>query len=1057
MITKCTLFVTGKIWSSFARGGRMQAKKKIFTGCLFILVMMLFPSFHGFSSNGNVESNYHDVTKLSGQGKLAGIQASPIVITDNSGFTTAGFNGSGIASDPYVLKGISIDAGGPPAINITHTDAHFRIENVIINGSTNTGAAGIYLENVTNGEITGNIITHCFRGVDVIRSTVITVENNAIASTLSDGICFRTWSNHSTIAGNTLTGTGASGIYLYFVCHYFTITKNTILNTGTHGIYTYYICSHNMITDNTIADTGVTGTGHGIWLRSENYNYTVTGNVISRVNGDGLRLYWFYGSHTIVNNSITDVAWSGMWLGREENNNNITGNTITNAGGNGIYMEACVGNVVERNAFLNCSYYGMNLNYSITWGSANDTTVSWNTFLHNNGGGVQGYDNGTNNLFDYNHWNDHVGPDVDVDGFADAAYPIDGIGTQDDYPRVAPVWINEDSDFGDFASEGNGSEDSPYLLEKLLFTSSKSTLIHVANTTAHFVIQNNELDGLDQKYPGIYLKNVTNGVIHDNRISHCSNGIFLNSSCSNNSLSLNRVELNANSSFYLVDSDNNTLYENYAGSNAGSGFILLNCHDNNLTANVAFYNTENGFDLIGTRDTVITRNNASYNENGLKLTRCIDAGLTDNEASKNANNGFLLVTSNTSLMIFNHASKNGITGFVVSSSYNNNLSSNTASFNYNNGFELSSTSTSNILVNNNATRNALDGFLLNQVYWNSLTGNIGSLNGRNGIAVNSSGFSAINSNYFEQNVNYGIYLRDTSHNNLSRNIVSRNEGIAGVYLETSTYNTVYENSFWNNTDYGAYLKECLYNTFYFNVFILNGRTPQAFDILGSNSWTNGSHGNYWSDHANTDADEDGIIDIPYILDGAFIDPPVDQYPVASSALIALSTLSVTGPGDIIIIEAGTTDYYTISWTAVTNLYPAGYKIARDGSFIHSGSWTSGVAIEFEVDVRNWPLDQTVAFKIVVTDLSGHTVSDVVRLRVEDNTGPELIYNGETEFTLWVIPNYSRRNRTVFSLSCLAQSGVLILWGFLVNRQRNLGRMQIAESRQQEKRDRFENW
>ena len=93
----------------------------------------------------------------------------------------------------------------------------------------------------------------------------------------------------------------------------------------------------------------------------------------------------------------------------------------------------------------------------------------------------------------------------------------------------------------------------------------------------------------------------------------------------------------------------------------------------------------------------------------------------------------------------------------------------------------------------------------------------------------------------------------------------------------SSYNTIARNNFENNTRTVELLGNSIGNLFYQNNFINSSVTlmlpyPPPFN---SNSWDNGSQGNYWSDYNGTDANLDGIGDIPYVLDGN----NTDNYPL----------------------------------------------------------------------------------------------------------------------------------------------------------------------------------
>lgn len=59
-----------------------------------------------------------------------------------------------------------------------------------------------------------------------------------------------------------------------------------------------------------------------------------------------------------------------------------------------------------------------------------------------------------------------------------------------------------------------------------------------------------------------------------------------------------------------------------------------------------------------------------------------------------------------------------------------------------------------------------------------------------------------------------------------------------------------------------------WNNVYFNHFLQNkGEKSQGYTDSNTNSWSNGTHGNYWSDYIGSDLNNDGIGDIVYNLDG----------------------------------------------------------------------------------------------------------------------------------------------------------------------------------------------
>lgn len=111
------------------------------------------------------------------QGDQSYVISSQIVISSNQDFVSKEFPGTGVSGDPYRISGYQIDDAGVNLISISNTDKYFAIFGNLLQ----LGSNGIYLSNVTNGQIYDNIITNnTINGVKFINSTNIDVTSNEL-------------------------------------------------------------------------------------------------------------------------------------------------------------------------------------------------------------------------------------------------------------------------------------------------------------------------------------------------------------------------------------------------------------------------------------------------------------------------------------------------------------------------------------------------------------------------------------------------------------------------------------------------------------------------------------------------------------------------------------------------------------------------------------------------------------------------------------------------------------------------------------------------------------
>lgn len=486
---------------------------------------------------------------------------NPIYIDGDTNFTTTAVNegwpGTGTMNDPFIIENYRITTNGSTAISINNTQVYFQIKNCVVESSILMLNIAYYLVNVSHGKLLNNTATNYFWGVYLWNCSDNRIEGNIFANH-TWGVGFELYHSDANTLSYNVVDSERWGFQLSHSDSNI-LTHNRATNCSEDG-FNLYDSNWNNLSANFIKDSGV-----GFYIRNSDSN---------NVN-----------KNTVINNNNAVFLVDSFY-------NNLTTNNIFN-GVDGMRMMNSSRNVYTHNIVFNqthgfslesnCSYNSFSWNtvidsdlHSFYMHSGSFNNITWNTFLTSREGGIgysQIYNSGSNtgNNITFNHYDDLLTPDANHDGFVDLSYNFQG-SNSDQFPRVAPIWINENEDFTKFGLKGNGTINNPYIFENNYFKSNKTTLVFIHNTTSNFIIRKTTLDGMNKFYPCIEFSNITNALLDDVNIINGLYGISLISS-SNQNIASNSNLTNCTIGFWIDNVTNNILTSNLI-TNCPYGIVL---------------------------------------------------------------------------------------------------------------------------------------------------------------------------------------------------------------------------------------------------------------------------------------------------------------------------------------------------------------------------------------------------------------------------------------------------------------------------------------------------
>lgn len=333
--------------------------------------------------------------------------------------------GDGSEGSPYQITGYYF-YDVQHSVEIRNIDLYWTFTDNEVDGPGDaTVWCGVEISDSANGYVANNLFHNRYRGLWLIDIDNVTITNNIIEDNLLHGIECAGYINGCLISDNTITRNTGSGIRILTAVDS-EISENTVTNCGGTGIQVLITATNCQITDNYVNEV----TGLGIHLGNAS-SVEIMHNELSNVSGYGVFVLESYDIE-LYNNSLVNVEEDGMFL-MDCSFGLIHNNSVVGSDGIGISVASGENSTFRFNHIEDSADFGLK-----TSASAECMEITRNVFI-NNSAAAQVYDEGENNTYIYNYYDDWVSPDADSDQIVDVPYAIDGEAENEDpYPLAAP-------------------------------------------------------------------------------------------------------------------------------------------------------------------------------------------------------------------------------------------------------------------------------------------------------------------------------------------------------------------------------------------------------------------------------------------------------------------------------------------------------------------------------------------------------------------------------------------------------------------------------------------
>ncbi len=493
---------------------------------------------------------------------------------------------------------------------------------------------------------------------------------------------------------------------------------------------------------------------------------------------------------------------------------------------------------------------------------------------------------------------------------------IQGVKIKNDSGIVVQI-RHDNVDFSGFTVLTDKTNNSP---EQAWFFSSRLRGIHLLSVK-NCNVSGNKVEGANC---GIWLFEATENSVTDNYLDRNDYGIRLEGSADNN-LSGNTAA-DSWGGIWLISSAGNTLRDNQMQNNsrnfliegnAASDFVndvdasntvdgrpivywmnvadravpsdagclvLVNCTNMKIQG-LHLSNNRDGIILVGTSNTLVADNTIAECDYGIETYNSAYTNIVGNVIT-GSRSGSGIVTHNA---LWDNITENIVDTDLGNGIFVNGNGTKILSNNITAGSGVAISGFYQTVADNSIIIKAWEGFMIQcgGSYTNITHNNMVGTSTPSTPSHASSTIDGANNVFYENVMTNAYQLRVTNDGNIiannnvtsitinggSGNVVCANKITNGYRgLGVGGHNNVYyANQVENNRDVSIEIigVEALVsnNTIYHNNFVNNKQQFDTFSGNKANFWDNGSEGNYWSDYNGTDANSDGIGDIPYLIEG----------------------------------------------------------------------------------------------------------------------------------------------------------------------------------------------